>query len=155
MTRAAATPPNNSRWRAQPPSVLRFSCTIGLSLLFRCQQPPKTLKFKPLVTHAQEPSSAPPSAKRGDSRVHPPPPPATPTSAATAASRSRSPRRPRPDLGGGGDTSAGSSAVGVKKGEGPGARPRLASGVGGRGDGGHGHSGEDVDASVCFKSLQV
>lgn len=125
-----------------------------------CQQPPKTLKFKPLVTHAQEPPPPPSSsgvpslsAKRGDPRARPPPPPPT---ARAAASGSRSPRRPRPDAcgGGGGGTYAGSSAgAGVKMGDGAWTRPRQGSGAGVRGAGGDG--GEDANVDVCFRSLQV
>ncbi|CAN0455593.1 unnamed protein product, partial [Ectocarpus sp. 8 AP-2014] len=73
--------------------------------------PPKTLKFKPLVTHAQEPASASSSSTKrnvSSSRSQPPPPPPP---QASAASRSRSPRSRRPDGGRCGGNGAGSSAT--------------------------------------------
>ncbi|CAN0426887.1 unnamed protein product, partial [Pylaiella littoralis] len=127
--------------------------------------PPKTLKFKPLIAHAQEPSpSTSSAAKRSSttSRSQPEPTPPLPTAAAAAAistSRWKSPpRRCTPDGGGGrsGGTSTGSSAAYAERGgrrrEGAGAGAGLlgfdqrgAAAAGGGGEGG---------AEVYFESLQ-
>ncbi|CAM9732322.1 unnamed protein product, partial [Ectocarpus fasciculatus] len=101
---AAALPREPGRKKVGRPSCIRFLQDKCPNSARDCvwahlpMHPPKTLKFKPLISHAQEPASARSSSSKRDdvpSLSQPPPPPPQ----ASAASRSRSPRSRRPDGG--------------------------------------------------------
>ncbi|CAM9198822.1 unnamed protein product [Ectocarpus sp. 13 AM-2016] len=173
---AAALPREPGRKKVGRPSCIRFlqnkcpNSARDCSWAHLPMHPPKTLKFKPLITHAQEPASASSSSTKrnvSSSRSQPLPPPPQ----ASAASRSRSPRSRRPDGGRCGGNGAGSSAAVFEAAAGRGQRAGAGGGGGGGGGGGRefertgrtagfesrrdGSRGGDRSApEVCFKNLQ-
>ncbi|CAM9785886.1 unnamed protein product [Scytosiphon promiscuus] len=135
---AAALPREPGRKQAGRPSCIRFlqdkcpNSAADCTWAHLPMHPPKTLKFKPLITHAQEPSSSASTKRNPAPRSQP---------ATTATSRSKSPRR------------HGSAAVitsGSVGGTAAGTVTGSTVGFGGGNDGG----GDGGAAAVRFQNLQ-